>query len=44
MSHLLQNAPTERRAFIDMMISSVEKSYSERLQEYQKLKKERLKF
>ena len=43
MSHLLQNTPMERRAFIDMMIGSVDKSYSERLQEYQKLKKERLK-
>ena len=43
MSHLLQNTPMERRAFIDMMISSVDKSYSERLQEYRKLKKERLK-
>ncbi len=43
MSHLLQNTPMERRAFIDMMIGSVDKSYSERLQEYRKLKKERLK-
>ena len=43
MSHLLQNTPTERRAFIDMMIGSVDKLYSERLQEYRKLKKERLK-
>jgi DNA replication and repair protein RecF len=43
MSHLLQNTPMERRAFIDMMIGSVDESYSERLQEYRKLKKERLK-
>ena len=43
MSHLLQNTPMERRAFIDMMIGSVDKSYSEILQEYRKLKKERLK-
>jgi len=43
MSHLLQNTPSERRGFIDMMIGSVDKSYSERLQEYRKLKKERLK-
>ena len=38
MSHLLQSTAMERRAFIDMMISSVDKSYSERLQEYRKLK------
>ena len=43
MSHLLQDTPMERRAFVDMMVSSVDKSYSERLQEYRKLKKERLK-
>ena len=43
MSHLLQNTAMERRAFIDMMISIVDISYSERLQEYRKLKKERLK-
>ena len=42
MSHLLQSTAMERRAFIDMMISSVDKSYSERLQEYQNLKRERL--
>ena len=42
MSHLLQSTSMERRAFIDMMISSVDKSYSERLQEYRKLKRERL--
>ena len=42
MSHLLQSTAMERRAFIDMMISSVDKSYSERLQEYRKLKRERL--
>ena len=27
-----------KKGFIDMMISSVDKSYSERLQEYRKLK------
>ena len=43
MSHLLQDTAMERRAFIDMMITSVDMSYSERLQEYRKLKKERLK-
>lgn len=43
MSHLLQSTPMERRAFIDMMIGSVDKSYSERLLEYRKLKRERLK-
>ena len=42
MSHLLQSTAMERRAFIDMMINSVDKSYSERLQEYKKLKRERL--
>ena len=42
MSHLLQSTSTERKAFIDMMISSLDKSYSERLQEYRKLKRERL--
>ncbi len=43
MSHLFQNSSEERRNFLDMMINSVNKSHSENLQTYQKLKKERIK-
>ena len=42
MSHLFQNSPEERRNFIDMMINSIDKSHSENLQNYKKLKKERI--
>ena len=43
MAHLLQGTPEDRRNFLDLMISTIDDSYKQKLFEYKKLKNERLK-
>tara|TARA_B100000900_G_scaffold410255_1_gene427718 strand:- start:6 stop:1151 length:1146 start_codon:yes stop_codon:yes gene_type:complete len=43
MSHLLQGPPEDRRSFLDSMISSTDDTYKKKMQEYKKLKNERIK-